>query len=60
MQIILDISDDLAQVLTALGQDPTRAALEAFVLEAYRQRRLSGYGLRTCSASRRGGICTLC
>ena len=47
MQIILDISDDLAQVLTALGQDPTRAALEAFVLQAYRQRRLSGYRLRT-------------
>lgn len=29
------------------GQDPSRAALEALGLEAYRQRRISAYQLRT-------------
>jgi hypothetical protein len=47
MQITLDIPDDLAHGLSASGQDPARAALEAIALEAYRQRRLSGYQLRT-------------
>ena len=46
MQIILDIPDDLASVLAPSGQDHTRAALEAVGLEAYRERRLSGYQLR--------------
>jgi hypothetical protein len=47
MQITLDIPDDLAVTLSASGQDPARAALEAIALEAYRQRHLSGYQLRT-------------
>jgi hypothetical protein len=47
MQITLDIPDDLAVTLSACGQDPARAALEAIALEAYRQRRLYGYQLRT-------------
>jgi len=47
MQITLDIPDDLAVTLSASGQDPARAALEAIALEAYRQHRLSGYQLRT-------------
>jgi hypothetical protein len=47
MQITLDIPDDLAVTLSASGQDPARAALEAIALEAYRQQRLSAYQLRT-------------
>jgi len=46
MIITLDIPDELALTL-APGQDPSRAALEAFGLEAYRQRRISAYQLRT-------------
>lgn len=46
MRVSLDIPDELAASLTTPGQDPARAALEAWGLEAYRQRRLSGYQLR--------------
>ncbi len=42
MRIVLEIPDEL----TPPGQDPSRAALEAIGLEAYRQRRISGYQLR--------------
>jgi hypothetical protein len=44
---MLDVPDDLAAALAPDGQDPARAALEAIGLEAYRQRRISGYQLRT-------------
>jgi hypothetical protein len=47
MRVVLDIPDDLAQALSAPGQDPARAALEAWGLEAYREQRLSEYQLRT-------------
>ncbi len=47
MRVSLDIPDELAAALIPDGQDPARAALEAWGLEAYRQRRLSGYQLRT-------------
>ena len=47
MQVTLDIPDELAAPLTGPGQEPTRAALEGWGLEAYRQRRLSAYQLRT-------------
>lgn len=47
MHVTLDIPDEFAAPLTGPGQDPARAALEAWGLEAYRQRRLSGYQLRT-------------
>jgi hypothetical protein len=47
MQVTLDIPDELASALIPQGQDSARAALEAWGLEAYRQRRLSGYQLRT-------------
>jgi Uncharacterised protein family (UPF0175) len=47
MRIMLDVPDDLALSLAPDGQDPARAALEAIGLEAYRQRRISGYQLRT-------------
>jgi hypothetical protein len=46
MRITLDLPDELAASLTP-GQDPSRAALEALGLEAYRRRRISGYQLRT-------------
>ena len=47
MRISLEIPDEFAPALTVPGQDPARAALEAWGIEAYRQRRLSGYQLRT-------------
>jgi hypothetical protein len=46
MHIVLDIPDELASSL-APGQDPSRAALEALGLQAFRERRLSEYQLRT-------------
>jgi hypothetical protein len=44
--MIIEIPDEFAATLTAPGQDPARAALEAMGLEAYRQRRLSEFQLR--------------
>lgn len=46
MQITVEIPDELAAVLGP-GGDLPRAALEAIAVEAYRQRRISGYQLRT-------------
>ena len=46
MQITLEIPDELAATLAPPGQDPARAALEAFGLEVYRKRRISAYQLR--------------
>lgn len=46
MQITLEIPDELAASLIPPGQDASRSALEAWGLEAYRQRRLSAYQLR--------------
>jgi hypothetical protein len=43
----IEIPDELAATLAAPGRDPARAALEAIGLEAYRQRRLSEFQLRT-------------
>ena len=47
MHITLHIPDELAASLIPPGQDPSRAALEALGLEAFRERRLSEYQLRT-------------
>ncbi len=47
VRITIEIPDHLAATLSASGQDPARAPLEAIALEAYRQQRLSGYQLRT-------------
>jgi hypothetical protein len=47
MQITVTLPDDLAVPLLPPGQDPAHAALEAIGLEAYRQRRISAYQLRT-------------
>jgi hypothetical protein len=43
----VEIPDELIGALAAPGQDPTRVAIEALGLEAYRQRRISAYPLRT-------------
>jgi hypothetical protein len=42
----LEVPGNLAATLAPPGQDPARAALEALVLEAYRERRLTGYQIR--------------
>lgn len=47
MTITVSVPDELAPALAAPGQDLERAALEAWGLEAYRQRRLSEFQLRT-------------
>jgi hypothetical protein len=47
VQITLDIPDELAVSLAPRGEDPARAALEVLALEAYRERRLTGYQVRT-------------
>ncbi|MGH9431217.1 MAG: UPF0175 family protein [Terriglobia bacterium] len=47
MQVTLEIPDELAATLAAHGQDPARAVLEAIGIEAYRERRITGYQLRT-------------
>ena len=47
MPVTITLPDDLAAALLPPGQEPTRAALEAIALEAYRQRRITGYQLRT-------------
>ena len=41
MQITLELPEDIAADLTAQGEDLSRTALEAFVLEAYRAQKLS-------------------
>jgi hypothetical protein len=47
MQVTLEIPDDLALPLLPPGRKPARVALEAIALEAYRERRLTGYQLRS-------------
>ena len=47
MQITLEIPDDLAPPLLPPGRNPAHVALEAMALEAYRERRLTGYQLRS-------------
>jgi len=54
MQVTFDIPDTLAAELTASGKDPARTALEALLVEGYRNRqifegeikRILGYGTR--------------
>ena len=46
MVITIEIPDNLAENLTPPGRDPARAALEALALDAYRERRLTGYQTR--------------
>jgi hypothetical protein len=54
MQVILEIPDDMARILTPAGQDPARTTLEAVAIEGYRSgaltaqqtRRLLGFETR--------------
>lgn len=46
MQLKIEIPDELAMALTGSRPDAARAVLEAVGLEAYRERRISGYQLR--------------
>jgi hypothetical protein len=41
MQVTLDIPDTLTAQLIAAGKDPARAALEALLVDAYRNRQLT-------------------
>lgn len=47
MQFTVTLPDDLAAPLLPDGQEPASTALDALALEAYRQRRITGYQLRT-------------
>ena len=47
MEISVSIPDEFVATLIRSGQEPSRAALEALALEAYRERRLTGYQLRS-------------
>ncbi len=44
---MVDVPDDLAAALNLTGRDPAGAALEAMALEAFRERKISEYQLRT-------------
>jgi predicted HTH domain antitoxin len=46
MHLSLDLPDELSAALAGSGRDPSRAALEAIALEAYRQRKISTAQLR--------------
>ena len=46
MRITLELPEDIAAELAAKGEDLSRAALEAFALEAYRAQKLSTAQLR--------------
>jgi len=41
------VPDDLAAALVPTGRDPAHAALAAMALEAYRERRITAWQLRT-------------
>ncbi len=47
MQVTVEVPDDLAAALNLTERDPASAALEAMALEAFRERKLTGYQLRT-------------
>jgi len=47
MVIIFTVPDDMAAPLLPHGEDPARAALQALALQAFRERRLTGFQLRT-------------
>ncbi|HEV2137122.1 MAG TPA: UPF0175 family protein [Terracidiphilus sp.] len=46
MQVLLDIPDQMARKLAASGKDPSRAALEAMAIEAYRSGSLTSGEMR--------------
>ena len=47
MQVTVEVPDELAAALNLADRDPAGAALEAMALEAFRERKLTGYQLRT-------------
>jgi hypothetical protein len=47
MQVTVTLPDELVAALAPAGRDPGRAAVEAMALEAYRERRITAYQLRT-------------
>lgn len=47
MQLMVQVPDELADALSFSDRDPAGAALEAIALEAFRERKLTGYQLRT-------------
>ena len=47
MKVTVEVPEDLAAALNLTGRDPASAALEAMALEAFRERKLTGYQLRT-------------
>lgn len=46
MQVIVEIPDEMAKSLAALGKDPARAALEAVAIEGYRSGALTALQTR--------------
>ena len=46
MRVTVDVPDELADALSLNNRDPAGAALEAMALEAFRERKLTGYQLR--------------
>jgi hypothetical protein len=46
MQVTVQVPDELAAALSLNDRDPAGAALEAMALEAFRERKLTGYQLR--------------
>src|SRR5258707_7677276 len=51
MQIRVEIPDELASRLVPAGQDPSRGALEAIGIEAYRQHRITSTNCGSCLVS---------
>ena len=47
MQVTVEVPDDLAAALNLRDRDPASAALEAMALEAFRERKLTGFQLRS-------------
>jgi predicted HTH domain antitoxin len=46
VHLVLELPDELSAALAASGRDPSRAALEAIALEAYRKGKISTAQLR--------------
>ena len=44
---MISVPDEFAGRLIPNGQEPSRAALEALALDAYRERRMTGFQLRS-------------
>ena len=47
MQVTVTVPDHLAAALMLTSRDPAEAALQAIALEAFRERRITAYQLRT-------------